>query len=119
MAEDKRKAVELSQADKEVFLSEMNALLKAIQQIVSAVDKKDMKAVAAAASESRKRIPLNSKELLKSLPPNFKVFADSVQQGFAKIEESALSGTGNEKIISLLGDQLGRCVTCHAVFRLK
>ena len=118
-AEDKRNTVELSVGDKELFLSEMRTVLESIHDIVTALDKNDMNAVAIAASKSKSRINKITEDLSKTLPSNFKVFSKSVQKGFMKIEESAQSDAGKDKVISLLGSQLGRCVACHSIYKLK
>lgn len=118
LAEDKRITVKLNEQDRESFLTEMRIVLESIHDIVAALDKNDMNAVATAASKSKDRIKIKSKDLLKSLPPTFDVFTKSVQKGFMQIEESAQSGANKDKIISLLSDQLGRCVKCHSVYKL-
>ena len=118
-AGDKRNTVDLSMKDNELFLSEMRIVLESIHDVVSALDKNDMKAVAAAASTSKGRINKITEDLSKTLPSNFKTFSKSVQKGFTQIEQSAKTDTGKDKIISLLGAQLGRCVTCHSIYKLK
>jgi cytochrome c556 len=118
-AEDKRIAVDLSEKDREAFLTEMRVVLESIHDIVTALDKNDMNAVAAAASQSKSRIKKITEGLSKTLPSNFKVFSKSVQKGFTQIEESTQSDAGKDKVISLLGAQLGRCVTCHSIYKLK
>jgi len=118
-AEDKRIAVDLSAEDRAQFLTEMRIVLESIHDIVTALDKNDMNAVATAASQSKDRIKKITEGLSKTLPPNFKTFSKSVQKGFMKIEESTKSDGGKDKVISLLGAQLGRCVTCHSIYKLK
>ena len=118
-AEDKRIAVDLSAEDRESFLAEMRIVLESIHDIVTALDKNDMNAVAAVASQSKNRINKITEDLSKTLPSNFKVFSKSVQKGFMQIEESTQSDAGKDKVISLLGAQLGRCVTCHSIYKLK
>ena len=118
-AEDKRIAVDLGVEDRELFLSEMRTVLESIHDIVTALDKNDMNAVAAAASQSKSRIKKITEDLSKTLPSNFEVFSKSVQKGFMKIEESTQSDAGKDKVISLLGAQLGRCVTCNSIYKLK
>ena len=78
-AEDKRIAVDLSEKDRESFLTEMRIVLESIHDIVTALDNNDINAVAVAASKSKSRIEIKSKDLLKTLPSNFEVFTKSVQ----------------------------------------
>jgi len=118
-AQDKRATVDLGVKDKELFLSEMRLVLESIHDVVTALDKNDMKAVAETASKSKGRIKKITEDLSKTLPSNFKVFSKSVQKGFTQIEESAQADAGKDKIISLLGAQLGRCVACHSIYKLK
>ena len=118
-AEDKRATVDLGVKDKELFLTEMRLVLESIHDVVTAIDKNDMNAVADVASKSKGRIKKITDDLSKTLPSQFKVFSKSVQKGFTQIEESAKTDGGKDKVISLLGAQLGRCVACHSIYKLK
>jgi len=118
-ANNERIMVNLGKKDQRLFLTEMRAALAAIHNILLALDDSDMAAVAEAAQQSKSRIKSKSKELLKKLPPDFKIFSKAVRKGFKQIAKAANSGAGKDKVISLLGDQLGRCVACHATYRLR
>ena len=118
-AEDERVMVNLDKTDQQLFLIEMRTVLSSVHNILLALDENDMAAVAKAAEQSKSRIKNKSKNLLKKLPPDFKTYSKSVRMGFKQISKAAKSGAGKNRVISLLGEQLGRCVACHGSYRLR
>ncbi len=119
-SEDGRQAIALLDREKAYVLDEMRGLLETMQGVLLALEENDMKDLAETAAKSGMVNMKNTpKSLLFKMPMSFKTLGRGMHAGWDKIAEEA-QGMGNkDKIISLLGEQLGRCTACHSSYRLK
>ena len=117
---DGRRALQLNGAEKQFVLKEMRRMLEAVQGIVAGLEDKDMKGVALAATPvgmaAMRGVPVS---IMAKLPREFRKLGSSLHKGFDLIALEAEGIGDRDKLLSLLSQQLGRCVACHSSFSLK
>ena len=119
MAPDGRKAVMMSGAEREMVFAEMRGLLVAVRDITAALAECDTARVAKTAramgmGEAHDKAP----DLLLKLPLDFKRLAMGLHSGFDEMAEAAARGESAAGLNRRLIEQLDRCTTCHAGFRI-
>ncbi len=116
---DGRLAILLPTAGRDLVLTEMRAMLKSVEGVVTGLAERDMKQVAAAARASGMAAAADmSPQLMIALPLEFKQLGLSVHQGFDELAAAAEEGLPPSEVLSQLGAQLNACVACHASYRL-
>jgi ribosomal protein L12E/L44/L45/RPP1/RPP2 len=120
VAEDGRIELGFTKPEKEFALTEMRGLLETVRDIVVALDESDIKAVADAVegkgvAEMMKNTP---KSILAKIPLEFRQLGFAMHTAFEDIGKAAKAGADKNKITSMLGEQLGRCVACHASYKM-
>lgn len=118
-APDGRSAVLMTGAEREMVFSEMRGLLVAVRDITAALAEGDTARVAKAAramgmGEAHDKAP----DLLLKLPLDFKRQALALHAGFDEMAEAAARGETPAQLNRRLIEQLDRCTTCHAGFRI-
>ncbi len=118
---DTREVLKLTSQQNASVRYEMRRLLASVADIVTALDNNDFKAIEQAARKSGMAMAAQVEVTLKErLPMQFKKFGKAVHVGFDEIADAALAeGANKDKMISLLGKQLQRCIACHATYRLE
>ncbi len=118
-AEDARRAIVLDPPERALVLTEMRGFLTAVQQITDAAVRNDAKAIAAAAKSmgmaAAGGVPPT---LAGKLPLEFKQLGFSVHQDFDRIALDAEAMDDARHSLTQLGETLGKCVACHAMFQL-
>ncbi len=118
-AEDPRRAIVLDAPERALVLTEMRGFLMAVQKITDAAVRNDAKAIAAAAKPmgmaAAGGVP---PALAGKLPLEFKQLGHSVHQGFDRIALDAEALGDARHSLTQLGETLGKCVACHAMFQL-
>lgn len=116
---DGRAAIVLTDAERNLVLSEMRGFLVAIQGISAAVVGGDVDGVV----EHAKAVGMASSEgvppaLIGKLPLGFKKLGFATHRGFDQlaldIEQMGDAGLAQEKLATLMQN----CVACHAAYRL-
>ncbi len=108
----------VSPGERKFVLKEMRMMLESLQGIVMALESGDMSSLGEAAGSSGavvlRALPPS---LMAKVPPEFRSLAKDSLNIFDNIKKSAASGAGEDKIISLLAEQLGVCTACHDTYR--
>lgn len=119
VAEDPRRAIVLDPPERALVLTEMRGFLTAVQQITDAAVRNDAKAIAAAAKPmgmaAAGGVPPT---LAGKLPLEFKQLGFSVHQDFDRIVLDAEAMGDTRHSLTQLGEILGKCVACHAMFQI-
>lgn len=119
-AEDGRTLLVLDEAEKALVLTEMRTMLLSVEGIVTALPDNDLEVVADAARKSgmgmQKDIPGS---LMMKLPLEFKQLGMATHTGFDEIAAAAGDGETTQMILDRLGENLSRCVACHALYRVN
>lgn len=118
-APDGRTAVLMSGPEREMVFSEMRGLLVAVRDITAALAAGDTAKVGKIArsmgmGEAHDKAP----DLLLKLPLDFKRLAMSLHGGFDEMADAAVRGESVADLNRRLIEQLDRCTTCHAGFRI-
>lgn len=120
LAPDGRQAIIMTEAEKNLVLTEMRTMLASVQGVVDGIANKDMKRIAQAGRQSGSavagQVPAT---LMAKLPLQFKQMGMAAHQGFDEIVVGAESGEPEEMLLTRLGERLSNCVACHATFRLQ
>lgn len=118
-APDGRTAVLMSGPEREMVFSEMRGLLVVVRDITAALAEGDTAKVARIArsmgmGEAHDKAP----DLLLKLPLDFKRLAMGLHGGFDEMADAAGRGETPAQLNRRLIEQLDRCTTCHAGFRI-
>ncbi len=118
-AEDPRRAIVLDPPERALVLTEMRGFLTAVQTITDAAVRNDARAIAAAAKSmgmaAAGGVPPG---LMAKLPLEFKQLGLSVHQGFDRLALDAESLGDTRHALTQLGEILGKCVACHAMYQI-
>jgi hypothetical protein len=118
-AADGRTAIALGGAERDLVLVEMRTMLDSIRGVTVGLADADPKQVAAAARASGSAMTTGvPPTLMAKLPLAFKQQGMAVHGGFDEIAVAAEQGEPVDLLLVRLGQQLGRCVACHAAYRL-
>lgn len=119
-AVDKRTAIIVTEAERAFMLGEMRAMLVGTQQILQASLNQDMPAIVKAAELlGMKKTHHAPSGLMGKLPLGFKKLALSTHHAFDQIALDGKDLGDIEHSIEQLNEILGRCVACHAAYRLE
>lgn len=118
-ASDGRAQIQLEPADRDLVLAEMRMFLRSVQGITLALTEEDLAQVA----EQARRMGLAAAaqvpaSLMQALPLEFKTLGRSVHADFDQLALDAEQLGDREHSLRQLGDILGKCVACHATYRL-
>jgi cytochrome c556 len=115
-----RQPLKLAPMQRDHVLDEMRALLAGSQQIVAALARDDMAAVAAAARPLGMGMARKAESHLgAALPRDFMRQGMAVHQDFDRIADDAEARKDPRLTLRQLGETMGRCVACHASFRIE
>lgn len=119
VASDGRAEIVLTASDRDMVLAEMRTFLGAVQGITTALTQDDLQTVATQArsvgAAAVGQIPLS---LMQALPLEFKTLGRSVHADFDQLALDAEQLGDRDVALRQLGDILGKCVSCHATYRL-
>lgn len=116
---DHRRPLPLDEGERAFVRAEMRGFLAAVQAMTLALERRDFSALAQAARaqgmQSTHHVPAT---LRAKLPLEFRQIGQSVHKQFDMIalDAETLEDTGHT--LAQTGELLGRCVACHATFRL-
>ena len=111
--------VAMSAAERETVLDKMRTMLAQSQAILDAALKDDRPRLARAARtmglSGDAHMP---PEVASRLPADFKQLAQQTHRAFDAIADAAERGEARDALLGRLSENLGRCVACHAAYRL-
>ncbi len=120
LAPDGPTTVLLAPDERNLVLTEMRGMLRAVQGVVDGVSAGDTKRVAQAARASGMATAADvNPSLMAKLPLDFKELGLSVHKRFDEISTEADSGVSREQVLASLSPQLSACVACHTVYRIE
>ncbi|MDQ7014992.1 MAG: hypothetical protein Q9N68_01315 [Gammaproteobacteria bacterium] len=118
-ASDGRAAIQLSQGEKDLVLSEMRAFLSSVQHIVAAVSNDNLADVAQAAREvGREAQQAVPGSLMGKLPLGFKKLGHDTHSKFDQLALDAEQLGDASHTLKQLAELTQNCVACHAAYRL-
>jgi len=116
-AEDGREAIALSAPERSFVLSEMRAMLVAVQDIIGAVNAGDLAQVKSITHKvgmaEAEAVPM---PVMLKLPLAFKQLGLSAHKGFDEI--GAAADISGEAVMQKLDENLSKCVACHESYQL-
>lgn len=116
---DERTAISLQGPERDLVLEEMRTMLTSVHGIVAGLSDEDLPRVRQAAQASGAAIAQQvPPALMAKLPLDFKQLGMSVHRGFDELSAAVVQEEPPELILTRLGEQLNRCVACHARYRL-
>lgn len=116
---DKRVAVQLAPAERDVVLTEMRQMLTSVHGLIDTAARADHKAMADAARASGMQMAADVNPMLMAkLPLEFKQLGMSVHEDFDKLSVKLAAGLDHTAVLQELSGITGRCVACHAMYRL-
>lgn len=117
---DGRMAIKLNENEKNLVLEEMRAFLLSTQQIVAAVNKKDLKQVEKSARAvgraAQNAVPGT---LMGKLPMEFKKLGVDTHNKFDLLAMDAEQLEDAAHSMNQLEELLQNCVACHASYRIE
>lgn len=116
---DERTAVVLTEAERDLVLSEMRGFLVAVQGILSGAVNDDLESVAeharAVGMASQNGVPTR---LIGKLPLAFKRLGFSTHEGFDRLASEVVQVQDARLVQPAVAELLQKCVACHASYRL-
>lgn len=116
---DNRQSLQLTEAEKTIFLSDMRKMLKSIQTITLALAVEDRRAMSEAATVSGNQMARNTPVSIKQkLPPSFQSIGAPMHLAF---EEFAIRAETDSMpgLNELLGQMMNNCIACHSTFKVN
>lgn len=115
-----RKAIMMSEANREVVLDEMRTFLSHVQMINQGMLENDPEKIIKAARGSGMGVEKNVPQgLIKSLPIEFKKMGFATHDIFDEIADSAALNYNPTTTAKQLNRALNNCVACHQVYQIK
>lgn len=116
---DKRIVVQLAPAERDLVLTEMRQMLTSVHGLIDAAARGDPKAMEQAARDSGMAMAADVNPMLMAkLPLEFKQLGMSVHEDFDKLSVKLAAGLDHTIVLQELSAITGRCVACHAMYRL-
>ncbi len=117
---DKRTAVVLAPAERELILAEMRGLLTTVHDVLDGLNKNDMKQVADAARRAGMGSAADvNPALMAKLPLDFKSLGMSVHHDMDDLAQAANSGKSPAELQTMLTNTMSKCLGCHAAWQLQ
>jgi hypothetical protein len=116
IAEDGREAIVLEASERSFVLGEMRAMLASVQDIIGAINAKDMAQVKEIAHKvgmaEAQAAPMS---VMLKLPLAFKQLGLATHEGFDEI--GAAADVSAEAVLQKLDENLSKCVACHETYQ--
>ncbi len=117
---DGRSAIILTADEKNMVLHEMRVILGAVNGVLKAVAKDDMKAAAVSARTAGMIMAVDGDPgLVAKLPAEFKTLGMSLHGDFDHLAGDIDAGLSREQVIERLGTITDKCVACHSGYRIS
>lgn len=117
---DVRQPVVVPAPARESVLAEMRQMLEALNGVLEASAPFDRAAVREAALSGGTRIAVDmDPAMARRLPDAFVRLGSSTHEDFDALAEAVGEGAPRDSVLSRLADLTGKCVSCHAAYRLE
>jgi len=117
---DGRLAIQLTDNERQLVLSEMRAFLESVQQITQGISEADMPLVAVSARNvglaSQQAVPGS---LIGKLPLPFKKLGRDTHAKFDEMAMDAEQFEDSGHSLAQLGELMQNCVACHVAYRFE
>jgi len=113
---DSRTPIQLPVEARDAVLAEMRLMLGSVQGVIDGVARQDTAAIRTAAAASG-LVMAADPALEQVLPQSFLLMGMATHQAFDSLAANASAGPA--AAVQRLADITGRCVACHAVYRLE
>lgn len=120
-AVNQRQTVQVTAVEHAHLLTEMNAFMRAIHDIQTALAAKDMELVAQIATTMGPKKGGHDavgKAVHDKLPPDWFALAKPTHQNFLAIAKAAQQPASVEAVLGAVAKTTAQCVSCHATYRL-
>jgi hypothetical protein len=117
-AGDLREPIPLTAAERAIFLAEMRGLLEAVNGVLGGVAANDHEAVAIAARAAGLENDADSETVEERFPASFHALELSMHADFDVLAKRAEAGAPRDEMIQALSGITGKCVGCHASYRV-
>lgn len=116
---DQREVLSLNEAQRNHLLKEMRMLLTGTGAILEALAREDMTAVARHARSLGMEMPHKMEGHMDNvLPQQFMQLGMGMHQRFDEIARDAESKKDGKHTLQQLGETLGSCTACHAIYQI-
>jgi hypothetical protein len=118
---DQRTAIMLAPSEREVILSEMRMLLKAVHGVVTGLGETntDWKVMEAAGRSAGMGMAVDVEPaLMAKLPWAFKQMGMSIHRDMDALADAAVQKETPQQILRRLSSMTARCTTCHDMYQL-
>lgn len=118
-SEDKRTAIHLAPAERDLVLGEMRQMLHSVHNLITGLSANDAKIMEQAARASGMGMAADvNPMLIAKLPLAFKEQGMSVHRDFDGLADNIAKGMDRDKILHDFTAITARCVGCHSAYRL-
>lgn len=117
---DHRRAVLLSNSERDLVLGEMRALLKSLNWVFTGLAQNDQTFIVKAIEPVGMKMAADvNPVLMGKLPLEFKQLGMSVHKDFDVLREDISRGLSNQLITKRMSEITGKCIACHEAYRLS
>ena len=117
---DGRTEILLAPSERDLILTEMRDLLKAVSGVVQGVgDSSEGQAGVAARAAGMQMAADVNPVLMAKLPLAFKQLGMSVHRDMDGLADAAAAGESSQQILKRLAAITARCTTCHDMYRFR
>lgn len=118
-ATDRRTAIHLAPAERDLVLSEMRQMLHSVHNLVTGLSAGDRKMMEQAARASGMGMAADVNPIIMAkLPLAFKQQGMSVHRDFDALADTIARGADQATVLREFAGITARCVGCHTVYRL-
>lgn len=121
---DERKDIVLAPAERDLILSEMRLLLKAVHGVVTGLASQDQEADRTQIEQAARSAGMDmaadvNPVLMAKLPLPFKQMGLSIHQDMDALADAIVQKETPQQILQRLSSMTARCTACHDVYRLS
>lgn len=116
---DARQRVELTRTQREKVLAEMRQFLESVNSIMQGIASDDLDLIERSARTGGTTLSMETDPALRSrLPESFVAMGLGTHQAFDNLAIAASEGKTSEHALNRLAEITGRCVGCHASYKM-
>lgn len=116
---DHRLSVKLAPSERDLVLTEMRGLLKAVNGVFKGLSENDRAMMVTATSSVGMAMAADvNPVLLGKLPVSFKTLGMSVHADFDSLSAEIKAGASNEIVLKRMTNITSKCIACHQAYNL-
>jgi cytochrome c556 len=112
----KRQLVELTQAQRDAQIQEMQRMLRGMQQVMDGAQAMDVPKIRAAAEAVGMTAATRDEDLLAKLPKDYRARLMDNHAAFDAMADAIRGFTARDSVLAHLAKISGQCVSCHAAY---